>query len=116
MGGVWTDFLAHIIAQLAFEKLGKHEDSEREKDIVGGLARSISAGHKGTSASDAFVAVSVAEEYRSLFLLGWSSNGQSLVRQDGHVFDVFKVTDRKSGAAREVWFNIDLFFGKEFGL
>ena len=116
LAGVWTDFMAHIVAQLALEKLGRHEDAEREHRIMGALMSSIAGGHKGTSAADSFNAVSVAEEYRVLFLLPWKIEGQSLINQDGHRFDVFDVTDMTTNQKRQVWFNIDVFFGKEFGL
>jgi len=116
LAGVWTDFMAHIVAQLALEKLGRHEDAEREHRITGAIISSIAGGHKGTSAADSFNAVNVAEEYRVLFLLHWKFEGQSLVNQDGHSFDVFDVTDMKTNQKRQVWFNIDIYFGKEFGL
>lgn len=116
ISGVWTDFLPHIVMQLALEKLGKHDDAEREKSIVSAIVKSISGGHKGTAAADAFNAVSVAEEYRTLALLKWKSEQQSLVNQDGNVFDVLDVTNTKTNEKRQVWFNIDVFFGKEFGL
>jgi len=116
MSGMWTDFMAHIVAQLALEKLGRHDDAEREQRITHAIITSIAGGHKGTNAADSFNAVSVAEEYRILFLLHWKFEGQSLVNKDGHSFDVFDVTDTKTDQKRQVWFNIDVFFGKEFGL
>ena len=116
MSGVWTDFMAHIVAQIALKKLGKQEDAEREGRIVGAIVSSIGGGHKGTSAADSFNAVSVAEEYRVLFLLHWKNERQSLVNQDGHSFDVFDVIDTKTQEKRQAWFNIDVFFGKELGL
>ncbi|MDB5674977.1 MAG: hypothetical protein JWM65_1959 [Sphingomonas bacterium] len=116
MSGVWTDFMAHIVAQLAYEKLGKPEDAAREKGAVGAIVRSIGGGHQGTSAADAFNAVSVAEEYRVLVLLRWKSEGQALISQDGHSFDVFDVTDARTNKKHKAWFNIDAYFGKEFGL
>ena len=116
LAGVWTDFMAHIVAQLALEKLGKQEEAAREAAIVRGIVRSIADGHKGTSKEDAFNAVSVPEEYRLLALLRWRSERQSLVNDQGHVFDMFEVTDLKTQQKRQVWFNIDVFFGKELGL
>jgi len=116
ISGVWTDFMAHIVAQLALEKLGKQEEAGREQRITAAIISSIAGGHKGTNAADSFNAVNVAEEYRLLFLLHWKFEGQSLVNKDGHSFDVFDVTDLKTGQKRQLWFNIDVFFGKEFGL
>ena len=95
--GVWTDFLPHIVAELALDKLGKHDEAERQKAIVSAIVRSISAGRKGTDEADAFNAVSVAEEYRVLALLHWKSNVQSLVSKDGHSFDVFDYRRTISG-------------------
>jgi hypothetical protein len=114
MATVWTDFTAHIIAQMAYKKLGKTADAAREGAIAGAITRSIAGGHKGTTIDDAFNAVSVAEEYRVLFLLHLQSDHQSLVSQGGENFDVFDVKDLRNGELRKVWFNVDAFFGKEF--
>jgi hypothetical protein len=116
LSSVWTDFMAHIVAQMALEKLGKNDESAREADIVSGIVRSISGGHMGTSKEDAMNAVSVAEEYRVLALLRWRAEGQSLVNELGHTFDVFDVIDQKTQQKRQAWFDIDVFFGKEFGI
>lgn len=114
MAVMWTDFLPHIVAQLALDKLGKHEEADRERKISGSISRSIGGGHKGTSDTDAFNAVSVAEEYRTLSLLRWASEQQSLVHKNGHSFDVFDVVDLRTKEKRQAWFNIDAFYGKEF--
>jgi len=108
---VWTDFTAHIIAQLALKKLGRDADAAREGAIAGAITRSIAGGHKGTVVDDAFNAVSTVEEYRVLFLLHLRPDRQALVSQGGERFDVF---DTRSNEPRKVWFNIDAFYGKDF--
>ena len=113
---VWTDFTAHIVAQLALKKLGKDADAAHEGAIAGGITRSIASGHKGTVIDDAFNAVSVAEEARVLFLLHFKSDHQAMVAQGGEYFDVFDVIDTRDNVPRKVWFNIDAFYGKQLGL
>ncbi|WP_156428256.1 hypothetical protein [Novosphingobium sp. FSW06-99] len=108
----WTDFTAHIVAQLALKRLHRDADATREGAIAGAITRSIAGGHKGTVIDDAFNAVSIAEEARVLFLLHFRSDHQALVMQGGERFDVFDVFDTRTDEPRKVWFNIDAFYGK----
>jgi len=116
MAVVWTDFIAHIIAEMALEKLGKHTEAERETTIIKAITTSIGGGHKGTSATDDFNAVTIGEEYRMLSILQWKVERQSLVNQGGHAFDVMDVDDVPTHQKLKVWFDIDAHFGKELGL
>ncbi len=113
MAQVWTDFTAHIVAQLALKKLGRDAEAARQGAIAAAITASIAGGHKGTVVDDAFNAASIAEEYRVLLLLHFKSDHQSLVMQGGERFDVFDVRDLRNDDTRKVWFNIDAFFGKE---
>lgn len=110
----WTDFLPHMMAAHIHRTLEQPAEAERQNRIAMGLLRSITGGHKGTSAEDAFNAVNVPEEYRILMTMGLIPERQALVPKDGHNFDVFTIKAREGKPAREVWFNIDAFFGKQF--
>lgn len=110
----WTDILPHLMAAHIHRAQGQAGEAERQSRIANGLLRSITGGHKGTSAEDAFNAVNVPEEYRMLMLMGMAPERQALVPKDGHNFDMFEIKARDGKPAREVWFNIDAFFGKQF--
>ena len=68
----------------------------------------------GTSAERAFKVNSVAEEYQILRALGLKPGLQSLVSNHGRMYDVLTATDPKTGQSRDLWFDINSFFGKEF--
>ncbi len=107
----YTTMIPHVLAEMALEKLGRHDEAQREHATVIAILRSIMTGHHGANAEDAFNAVSVGEEYDTLAILGLRPAGQSLINQNGHSFDLMKSTH--DGQPRDVWFNIDYYFGHE---
>jgi uncharacterized protein DUF4919 len=68
----------------------------------------------GASAERAFKVRSVREEYEVVHALGLESKEQALVSNHGGMYDLLTVTDPKTGRERQLWFDINSFFGKEF--
>jgi hypothetical protein len=68
----------------------------------------------GASAERAFKVKSVPEEYEIVHALGLESKMQALVSDHGRMYDLLTVTDPKTGRERQLWFDINSFFGKEF--
>ena len=81
-----------MAAGFALGKLGQAGPSAREEEIGFGLIKSIQTGD-GKTAESAFTVVSVAEEYSLMRVLGRRVTRQSLVRKDGHFFDVLDTVD-----------------------
>lgn len=67
---------------------------------------------RGTSADDAFVVGSVSQESQILRALGLKRESQSLHQINGKAYDVLTVHDPQTGEARDVWFDISHFFGR----
>ena len=68
----------------------------------------------GATAEKAFKVKDVPEEYQIVRALGLVPGRQSLVSNHGRMYDVLTVTDPKTGQERQLWFDINSFFGKEF--
>lgn len=75
-------------------------------------APTVIASANGTGPNDAYVVVSVAQEYEVLHLLGLQSRGQELHVIDGHPYDVIDTIDPQTQETRDVWFDISRFFGR----
>jgi len=63
----------------------------------------------GASEESAYKVKSVHEEYEILAALGLTPGKQSLV-QKKKPYDVIEATDQRTGATREVWFDIGSFY------
>jgi hypothetical protein len=101
----FVDADAHLIIFLSDVKLGQGEKGFRDRDVGLGLIVSMQTGDGKTPAT-ALTVIDVAEEYTYLRALGLQPNGQSLVHDGGHSYDVINVTDQ-SGQAQSVYFLID---------
>ncbi len=113
----YSDLFAHVLADQALSKLGRPDESQKHHTAVMGLLLSITDHRKGLNQADAFNAISVAEEYQTLSLLGLKPAGkQSLIHSGEHSFDTLDVIVPESGKQLTIWFNIDAYFGHELGL
>jgi hypothetical protein len=63
----------------------------------------------GATKQTAYKVKSVREEYEILAALGLTPGTQSLV-VDKKPYDVIEVTDPRTGANREIWFDISSFY------
>jgi hypothetical protein len=77
------------------------------------LIDSIRSSGDGKSPATAWVVISVDEEYAVLRALGFKPSGQSLLRQNGHSYDVMK-TKSDDGTEQTFYFNVDIPF-KHYG-
>ena len=68
----------------------------------------------GRDAANAIKVDSVAEEYAIMRRLGLKPEMQSLMMIGGHPYDMIRVVDPRTGKRRELWFDIQSFFGKDF--
>lgn len=106
---------ANFVAEVALNRLKRSDEAQRHHAAIVTLLRAVTGGTDGQAQDKAWVAMSVGEEYSVLRLLGFQPNGQALVSKDGHSFDVMTVRQRDTDKDVKIWFNIDAFFGKEFG-
>jgi len=106
---VFVDAELHYIAFVANSESGNKEKAEFHKAVIRGLLDSIQENKHGSSEEDAFVVISVHEEYTFLMFSNMHVTKQSLSHKDGHSYDIMVCTDTKD-KGREVtaYFNIDI--------
>lgn len=107
----YVDLDAHILLTFTYQKIGNAERSDYHDFVINGLLNSILASGDGESLKTAYVVISVKEEYAILNLLGLQAEEQRLVNEGGHSYDVFKVTDLKTGQSSVLYFNVDIPLG-----
>jgi hypothetical protein len=107
----YVDADAHMVAAFCEENAGQAAAAALDRDIGRGLIASIETGD-GHTAAGAFTVIDVDEEYSVMRALGVKATSQSLVRQDGHAYDVLATVDDK-GQAATYWFLIDRVLAAE---
>ena len=107
----FVDSEAHLIAAMAYRRSGDEVSADREQAIATGLLTSIETG-SGTSAQTAFTVISVKEEYVLMATHGRKVVRQSLMKIDGHSYDVLETLD-KAGSPMSYWFQIDRVLAAE---
>jgi hypothetical protein len=75
---------------------------------------SLLASATGASAQAAIRVRNIHEEYEVLGALGLCPRMQALVEHGRTAYDVLTAIDPRTGASRELWFDISSFFGHEF--
>lgn len=109
----YVNLQAHTLLQQVCEIRKDDACANHEAYVLKGLLDSITGSGDGKSAKTAFLVISIEEEY---FVMGEKDlrvSQQALVMQDQKPFDVLSASG--PGGAQDVWFDISLFFGKEFG-
>lgn len=81
---------------------------DKHRDIAEGLVRSVVASGDGRTPKTAYRAISIPEEYMTLWFLGLDVIKQELDEGKHGTFDVFTVTDRE-GSKQKVYFDISKF-------
>jgi hypothetical protein len=107
----YVDIDAHVVADLADQKLGDAAGAKREHDIVVGLLRSIRTGD-GSSPAQAFTPISVGEEYAVMRAFDMRVGDQELIQAAGHSYDKLDVTD-SDGKKLSFYFQIDRIVAAE---
>lgn len=105
-----TDLDAHYYAFMACRELGDVKQAEFHRTVFKGLVDSILHSGDGKTPATAYIVVSVHEEYVVLSMLGLQPQGQALLQEKGHSYDVMKAKDKKSGEPVTLYFNADIPF------
>jgi len=64
----------------------------------------------GATAATAYRVRNIGEEYQILAALGLCAHGQSLVMNGRKPYDILHAIDSRTGAERDLWFDIGAFF------
>ena len=104
----YLDIEAHMSADYISVKQGNPERSAYHRAWATGLLQAIRSTGSGQSFEDAYIVLSIPEEYTELRLLGLKAGRQRLMQHEGHWFDVLEATHPQTGEAISVYFNIDL--------
>jgi hypothetical protein len=97
----------HLLAMLAYQKLGKDQEALREHNIVDAIVQSIMNSGDGQSAQKAWVTVSEGEkDFVVNIVLDAQPESQVVVHKDGHDYDKMTVLE-DDGAEHVLWFNTD---------
>jgi len=106
----YMDLDAHIVANIAHDRLGHADRAAFEHAVAKGMVDAILKSGDGKSAASPFRVISVSEEYILLNIFHLQLQSQSLVTTDG-AFDVMKVVGG-NGVPFDIWFDISAFYGK----
>lgn len=109
----YTDIEAHKFRRQACAHLNDTVCGDHEHFIEFGLLNSIVKAGDGKTPATAWEVAEVAEEYAIMRLAGYQPRGQSLVNQNGRVYDRLDVT-RDDGTAAVLWFDFTIGMTKEF--
>jgi hypothetical protein len=107
----YVDIDAHVVCDLADQRLGDAAAAKRQHDIVLGLLRSVRTGDGSTPAT-AFSVITVGEEYAVMRAFAMKVTSQALIRDGGHSYDQLNVTD-SDGKPRSFFFLIDRVLAAE---
>ncbi len=107
----YVDIDAHLVADLADQKLGDAAAAQREHAIVAGLIGSIHTGD-GSSPAQAFTVITVGEEYAVMRAFAMNVTGQELMQSGGHTYDKLTAVD-SDGKPRIFYFLIDRVLATE---
>jgi len=101
---------AHFISARCYEQTGGTDKAKFHQAVAAGLIHSGLASGDGKMQETAYKAISVAEEYMVLQVLGLQRHTQTLVNEKGHGWDRLDAVDPKTNQTVTVYFNIDAFF------
>ncbi len=107
----YVDIDAHVICDLAYQRLGDSAKSKPHHEIVLGLLNSIHTGD-GQTPETAMTVISVGEEYAVLRVFGLRRSKQSLIQANGHSYDKLDVTG-PDGQQLSVYFLVDRVLAAE---
>lgn len=105
---VFVDIDLHYFAFIANVETNNEKKAEFHLAVLRGLLDSIQEDKHGRSEEDAFTVINVQEEYVFLGFSGMNVQGQSLLRKDGHSYDVMTCSSEEGGEPFDVYFNIDI--------
>ncbi len=97
----------HLLAMMVYQKMGKDDAAQREREVLDAIVKSIMTSGDGLSRQNAWVTVSRGEvEFVVSVVLDAETKTHNVVRTDGHDYDKLTVaTD--DGGEHTIWFNVD---------
>jgi hypothetical protein len=107
----YVHIFAHFVSRIAYRESGDQKKFEYHHFVTNGLIQSILRSGTGLDPEGAFLVISTDEEYMILDVLGLKSRMQSTLKVADQTYDKLSVVDRKTGEAREMFFNVTIPFG-----
>lgn len=104
----YVDIAAHAVAGYCLTTLRDSAAGRFHYAVRNGLILSVIRSGDGLSVATAMTVISTDEEYAVLAALGLTFEKQSLVEQDGRMFDRMEAVDRATGKHYALFFNVDL--------
>ena len=98
----------HYYALVAYKNLNKEDGFNWHRFVLNRLINSILKSGDGKSTKTAFVVIAVREEYSFMGLTGIEQEGQHLVNEKGHSYDMFDVKKSEKYNHNKMYFNIDI--------
>jgi len=108
MADNYVDIDAHMIASIAYDRLGKEKNAGFHRSVVRGLVASILDSGDGRTPETAYTVISIDEEYVILYILGLTMSRQADQHLNGHSYDKLDVSESKTGKQFELFFSIDV--------
>lgn len=106
----------HATLVKIYQDMQEPEKSKFHLDVTTALLRSILGSGDGKTTETAYQVICDREEYDTLTSLGLRYFGpmvsQTAVRENGHAYDRFEITNSVDGRSRFIFFNVDAFSGK----
>jgi hypothetical protein len=98
----------HFAAYVANQELHREDRAAFHRAIFSGLLDSIFDSGDGKSPQTAWVVIDVQEEYVVLRVLGLAPSKQSVVHEGERAFDRMECTNRKTGEAVTLYFDVTI--------
>jgi hypothetical protein len=106
----YVDISAHLVAGIANQALGDTAKFEFHRQVFLGLIASIIDSGDGRSRETSLAVISAPEEYAVLDYLKFARTSQFSASGDGRMYDVLSVTDKETGGALKLYFNVDIIW------
>lgn len=102
----WTDLNMHMLAALAYHRLGEEAKAKPHVQAATGLFKSILHSGDGKSPKTAYSVITISEEYSVLGILHLTRTKQELLKIDGHQYDRLDVASAQ-GLHDPLYFQVD---------
>lgn len=107
--GNYQNIDAHYFCMLSYQELQDKKKEELHRYMYNGLLQSVmnSGGGKGDTPQNAFVVISILEEYSVFRALEVSPYKEEVIKVGGSLYDKWQVKHPRTGK-KIIYFNIDL--------
>jgi len=100
----------HVLRSDCLRTNGDKARADREEAIGRGLVASLRGSGDGKSPETAFVIVSMSEERFMLVGMGLHEEKQSLLNNNGHMYDLIEGKNENADGPGSAFFNVDALF------